>query len=191
MFVRTVDVTNGSPLPGPWTFDGWTCRTDTGVAVAGGPPAPPRVTWQMALREVQRIGLPSLRVQIQPAERTLVNFKTNFFAEPEAFERAITLLGQDVDIRAEPVRFDWTFGDGSSDETESAGAPYPDLEITHAYTDADVTVQPSVAVTYSAQFRVGDGEWQEIPETVTISGPPVTLQVVEATPVLSGEAQGR
>ena len=145
----------------------------------------------MVLREVQRIGLPSLEVQIQPEERTLVNFETNFFARPQAFEESVTLLGQDVDVRADPVRFDWTFGDGSSEQTPSAGAPYPDLEITHTYSDADVTVQPSVAVTYAAEFRVGDGDWEQIPETVTISGPPVPLRVVEATPVLSGEGQRR
>ena len=188
-FTRIVVVTNGTEAPGIWTFAGWTCRTDGGVAVAGAPL--PQVTWQVVLREVQRIGLPSPEVQVQPAGRTLVNFATNFYAEPEAFERQVTLLGQGVEVRAEPVRFDWAFGDGVSDQSETPGGAYPDLDITHRYTDADVTVSPSVDVTYSAEFRVGDGEWQQIPETVTISGTPVSLRVVEATPVLSGEGLGR
>lgn len=188
LFTRVVVVTNGVESAGDWTFAGWTCRTDTGVAVSG--PAPlPQVTWQMVLREVQRIGLPSLEVQVQPADKTLVNFETNFYAQPEAFERQITLLGQNVDVRATPTQFAWTFGDGETEQTDSPGAPYPDLQITHTYTDADVTVSPSVDVTYSAEFRVGDGEWEEIPETVTISGTPVSLQIVEATPVLSGEGR--
>ncbi len=151
----------------------------------------PVVTWEMVLREVQRVGLPSLEVQVQPAERTLVNFATNFYAEPQAFEREITLLGQDVDVRAEPTQFTWSFGDGASDQTEGPGGPYPDLEVTHRYLDADVTVTPSVDVTYRAEFRVGDGDWQQIPETVTIQGAPVSLRVVEATPVLSGEGHDR
>jgi hypothetical protein len=188
MFTRTVVVTNGSESSGIWTFAGWTCRTDSGVAVAG--QALPQVTWQVVLREVQRIGLPSLEVQVQPAGKTLVNFATNFYAEPEAFERQVTLLGQGVDVRAEPTGFDWTFGDGATDQTESPGGAYPDLEITHRYADADVTVSPSVDVTYAAQFRVGDGEWQQIPQTVTISGTPVSLRVVEATPVLTGDGLG-
>jgi hypothetical protein len=191
LFTRTVVVTGGSESPGSWTFAGWTCRTDSGVAVSGGPAPLPQVTWQAVLREVQRIGLPSLAVQVQPANKTLVNFATNFYAEPEAFERQVTLLGQDVDVRAEPTSFAWTFGDGATDQTDSPGGAYPDLEITHRYTDADVTVSPSVDVTYAADFRVGDGDWQEIPETVTISGTPVSLRVVEATPVLSGEGLGR
>lgn len=142
------------------------------------------------LNEIKRIGLPSLEVQIQPADKTLVNFDTNFYAEPEAFERQITLLGQDVDVRAKPTRFSWSFGDGAVAQTAYAGAPYPDLEVTHKYDDAGVTVSPSVDVTYTAEFRVAGGAWQQIPETVTISGPPVGLRVVEATPVLSGDGQG-
>jgi hypothetical protein len=174
-----------------WLFAGRQClsfeeieqRNQAGAAAA----APVRVvTWQMVLREMQRVGLPSLEIQVQPADKTLVNFETNFYAEPEAFERQITLLGQGVDVRATPRRFDWTFGDGTTEQTDHPGAPYPDLQVTHGYTDADVTVQPSVDVTYEAEFRVGDGEWQQIPEAVTIEGTPVSLRVLEATPVLSG-----
>jgi hypothetical protein len=196
-FTRTVTVSDGSESAGLWSFTGWSCRTVGAVATSGEPGAPtgaappPRVTWQMVLREVERMGLPSLEVQIQPSDRTLVNFETNFYAEPEAFEREVTLLGQDVDVRADPVAYDWTYGDGATEQTESPGAPYPDLQVTHTYEDADVTVRPSVAVTYEAEFRVGDGDWEPIPETVTISGPPVELEVVEATPVLSGNGHER
>jgi hypothetical protein len=179
---------------GSWTYLGAVCVSGSPAELnvaAAAPPALPVVTWEMVLREVQRVGLPSLEVQVQPAERTLVNFATNFYAEPEAFEREVTLLGQDVDVRAEPTGFEWSFGDGAGDQTEGPGGPYPDLEITHRYTDADVTVTPSVDVTYAAEFRVGEGDWQQIPETVTIEGVPVSLRVVEATPVLSGAGYDR
>lgn len=194
LFTRTVRYVDGDrSAVGSWMPQGTEClsfgEVETRNRVQAGPVPLPDVTWEMVLREVQRVGLPSLEVRVQPAERTLVNFDTNFYAEPEAFERQLTLLGQGVEVRAEPVEFAWSFGDGTTDATESPGAPYPDLEVTHAYTDADVTVEPSVAVTYTAEFRVGAGEWQQIPETVTISGPPVSLRVVEATPVLSGEGQ--
>ena len=194
-FVRQVRVDNGVRIDvGPWTYLGAECVTfdpaNPPPGVTGGPAPLPQVTWQVVLREVQRIGLPSLEVQVQPEGKTLVNFATNFYATPEAFERQVTLLGQGVDVRAEPTRFDWTFGDGATDQTDGPGGAYPDLEVTHRYADADVTVSPSVDVTYAAQFRVGGGEWQQIPQTVTISGTPVTLRVVEATPVLSGEGLG-
>lgn len=172
-----------------WRFQGSECwGQDPNPEL---PSAPARVTWEMVLREVERVGLPSLQVQIQPAERTLVNFETNFYAVPETFERTVTLLGQRVDVRARPTQFAWDFGDGAIEETETAGMPYPDLRVTHAYSDADVTVAPSVDVTYTAEFRVSGAAWQDIPEAVTISGPPSSLRILEATPVLSGEDQDR
>ncbi len=192
-YSREVTIQSGSRAEvGSWTYHGAECITfdpDNPPASVTGAPALPAVTWQMVLREVERMGLPSLRVQVQPEDKTLVNFRTNFYAEPQAFERQITLLGQTVDVRAEPTRFHWTFGDGGADATESAGSPYPGLEVTHAYSDAQVTVRPSVDVTYAAEFRVDGGPWQEIAQTVRIGGPPVPLRVVEATPVLSGEGQ--
>ena len=192
-FSRTVTTRDGTLVDASdWAFVDRRCITfdpDNPPESVTGAPAVPMVTWQMVLREVERMGLPSLRVQVQPEDKTLVNFRTNFYAEPEAFERQITLLGQTVDVRAEPTRFHWAFGDGGADATESAGSPYPGLEVTHAYSDAQVTVRPSVDVTYVAEFRVDGGPWQEIPQTVRIGGPPVPLRVVEATPVLSGEGQ--
>jgi hypothetical protein len=179
---------------GNWIYHGAECITfdpDNPPATLTGTPALPVVTWQMVLREIERKGLPSLRVRVQPEDKTLVNFRTNFYAEPEAFERQITLLGQTVDVRAEPTRFHWRFGDGEADATRSAGSPYPDLEITHEYADAHVTMRPRVDVTYAAEFRVDGGAWQQIPQTVRIGGPSVSLRVVEATPVLSGEGQDR
>jgi hypothetical protein len=194
LFTREVRYLNGERVSeGPWTPQGIECLSFAEASARNGAEesALPVVTWQMVLREVERMGLPSLRVQVQPEDKTLVNFRTNFYAEPEAFEREITLLGQTVDVRAEPTRFHWTFGDGEADATQSAGSPYPDLEVTHEYSDAQVTMRPSVDVTYAAEFRVDGGSWQQIPQTVRIGGPPVSLRVVEATPLLSGEGQER
>ena len=92
---------------------------------------------KLVIRQFKRIAWPSSKLVVQPrGGRTLVNFETNFYAEPEAFERQLTLLGQGVEVRAEPVEFAWTFGDGATDATDSPGAPYPDLQITHTYSDA-------------------------------------------------------
>ena len=147
----------------------------------------PQVTPGLVLTELRRIGLPSLQARTQPRDKTLVNFATIFYAEPQTFTRTLTLLGQSVDVEATPTSFTWHYGDGSSATTSTPGAPYPAKDVTHSYTDAHITVQPSVDVTYSARFRVGNGAWQTIPDTVTIAGPAGVLRVSEATAVLSGE----
>ena len=147
----------------------------------------PQVTPGLVLTELRRIGLPSLQARTQPRDKTLVNFATIFYAEPQTFTRTLTLLGQSVDVEATPTSFTWHYGDGSSATTSTPGAPYPAKDVTHSYTDAHTTVQTSVDVTYSARFRVGNGAWQTIPDTVTIAGPAGALRLSEATAVLSGE----
>ncbi|RYU09667.1 hypothetical protein [Nocardioides iriomotensis] len=115
-----------------------------------------------------------------------MNFATIFYAEPETFARTITLLGQRVEVEATPSTYIWHHGDGTSTQTSTPGARFPAKDVIHEYTDAHVTVMPSVDVTYAARFRVNGGAWQDIPETVTISGPAGSLRIAEATAVLSG-----
>ena len=146
----------------------------------------PQVTPGLVLNAIRRIGLPQLSVHIQPQGKTLVNFDTNFYVDPQQFNRTLTLLGQSVDVEATPTGYTWLHGDGTSATTTDPGAPYPELAVTYAYPTA-ATVAPSVQVTYTARFRVGGGAWQQIPGTVTVDGPPTNLLVVEGTGVLSGE----
>jgi hypothetical protein len=119
--------------------------------------------------------------------KTLVNFDTIFWTDPETVSLDLTILGQAVDVVATPVRYSWAFGDGSVMATSTPGNPYPSRSITHRYQDAKVTVHPQLTVAYSARFRVNGGGWQQIDETVSTTGPAGSLRVAEATPVLSGD----
>jgi hypothetical protein len=163
-----------------------------GICLGSTPPAgqveaaPPQVTSAVVLNALRRIGLPALEVQIQPEDKTLVNFDTIFYAEPQTVTRDLTLLGQRVQVQATPSSYAWSFGDGAGMSTGTPGAPYPAKDIVHKYLDAHVTVAPSVAVTYAARFRVNGGAWRDVDGTVTIDGPPGSLRIAEATAVLSG-----
>lgn len=146
----------------------------------------PTVTPGRVLTALRQLGLPALEAKTQPAGKTLVNFETIFYAEPQPFARTITLLGQSVDVEATPATYLWHHGDGTTASTETPGARYPAKDVVHEYTDAHTTVSPSVDVTYTARFRVNGGAWQDIAETVTITGPGGSLRIAEATAVLSG-----
>jgi hypothetical protein len=160
----------------------------TPIAPVAAPAALPQVTPGMVLTAMRSVGLPSLQAHTQPADKTLVNFPTIFYASPQGFTRTVTLLGRPVEIRATARSFTWHYGDGTTATTARPGAPYPAMDVTHSYTDAHTTVLTSVDVTYSGEFRVGGG-WQAIPGTVTIAGPTAPLRVSEATAVLSGTYQ--
>jgi hypothetical protein len=172
------------PQPNPgWDYVSSQCL---GAPPTAAQTPKPQVTPGLVLNAIRRIGLPQLSVHIQPQGKTLVNFDTNFYVDPQQFSRTLTLLGQSVDVEATPTGYTWRHGDGTSATTTDPGAPYPDLAVTYAYSTA-ATVAPSVQVTYTARFRVGGGAWQQIPGTVTVDGPPTNLLVVEGTGVLSGE----
>ncbi len=179
-------LTDGSGRPTPqarWQVIATECYT--GQPAAPEPPRP-QVTDALVLREVQRLGLPRLTVRVQPAEATLVNFETIFYAEPVAWSRTVRLLGYTVDVEATPTSYSWLFGDGESDATTSPGAPYPAADVTHTYADAGVRVRPRVDVAYEVRYRVDGGGWQTISAPIRAAGLPVDLRIREGTPVLVG-----
>lgn len=120
-----------------------------------------------------------------PGGKTLVNLESNFYTantEPQTIN--VTLDGQTVAVTAVPIGYEWHFGDGSSTTTESAGAPYPDLDVTHVYTEVDEHVV-SVDTQYgAASFTVNGGPPEQIPSTVWVPGEEQDLEVVEALPQL-------
>ena len=144
------------------------------------------ITPGLVASAMQQIPLPPSELQVQPANgRTLVNFETNFFTDAAPFDRTVTLLGQQVELHIVPAAFGWRFGDGETLASEDAGAPYPDLRITHDY-QRKGRVSPAVDTTYTATYRVNGGPWADVPGSVTIPGVPVGLEVLTATPVLVG-----
>lgn len=137
------------------------------------------------LRAFQRLEWPKSELVVQPPDgKTLVNFDTNFLTEnADPTRQRVTLLGQRIVIEAEPTSYVWDFGDGDSLTTETPGARYPDLEVTHKYLKK-ATYQPSVDTVYTGRYRVNGGPWIQIPETLTVEGDQVELTAIEATPVL-------
>ena len=138
----------------------------------------------------QRLAWPASPLVVQPPQgETLVNFDTNFYTNNTApTTQMVTLIGQPVTIEATPTQYTWHFASGSTDGdriTTDPGAAYPDLRVTYRYLHVG-GVRPSVDTTYSGRYRVGNGGWRQIPNTLTVAGAPVDLQVVSATPHLVG-----
>jgi hypothetical protein len=186
LWAQQITDDNGEPTPdAQWEPIATECY-------AAQPPAPaadpgPQVTDALVLEAVRRLGLPRLKVQVQPSDDTLVNLETIFFAEPLEWQRTVDLLGFVVDVEAEPVSYDWHYGDGESKSSTEPGAPYPATDITHVYSEAGVVVRPRVDAAYQVRYRVDGGEWQSVAETVPAAGVPVALRIREATALLVGQ----
>ena len=138
------------------------------------------------LRAFRRVPVPTPALHIQPVKgKTLVNFKTNFYATGgQTFTRAVTLLGQRVTLKIHVDHYDFHFGDDTHLTTTSPGAGYPHLTDTHEYLRKG-TVHPSLTTTWAADYKIGNSTWQTVTGTVTKTGARQRLQVLTATPVLT------
>lgn len=144
----------------------------------------PELTEGDIRRAVSEIPMPSLQIQVQPGESTLVNIPTIFHTDPRTLRESVTLLGFDIDVEATPVRYTWRPGDGSAMTTSKPGRPYPAKDVTHTYRRVAEQVSPRVDTTYSVRYRVDGGAWQPLGQDLTAVGEPTSLEVEEAAPVL-------
>ncbi|WP_162599895.1 hypothetical protein [Nocardioides solisilvae] len=158
-----------------------------------------QISGEMAARAFEELDWPAATLLIQPRDgETLVNLDTIFHTDSTApVSQSVELLGRDVTIEATPQTFTWRWASDEDAEkgratpadttelrTDHGGAAYPRHTITHRYTRAGVKVHPRLDVTYAGRYRVGDGPWQEIEPTRTITGTEQTLTVLEARPTL-------
>lgn len=96
----------------------------------------------------------------------------------------VDILGFDVQIRPRLVSYVYHFGDGKASEpTTSPGGVYPNGDVVHTYT-ARGRYTSYVDVTFGADFRIGNGAWISIPDTVTVQQPGTVVTVKEARAVL-------
>ena len=122
---------------------------------------------------------------VEAPPETFVNYETVVYTQADTFTRTVNLLGFTVDIHATPSQFHWTYGDGTTETTTTAGRPYPATDITHTWTDAHRTYHPSVDVTYQIRYRVDGGDWHTLTDTIRTQGPHTNVRIREATGMLT------
>lgn len=133
---------------------------------------------------VRQLIFPGFAVETQPAQETLINFDTILFTEPRNYSRSINLLGYQISLRAEPIRFKWVHGDGTTQLSNSPGKSYPNQNVTHRFAKSG-TMNLRVDTIYSVRYRIGNGGWQTLNSTISAPGPVTRITVREATALLT------
>ncbi|TXL63215.1 hypothetical protein [Aeromicrobium terrae] len=129
--------------------------------------------------------MPALRARVQPTDEVLVNIPTIFYTEPQTLRRTVTLLGHQVSVIARPVVYTWHHGDGTTARTSRPGRPYPAKDVTHRYRDTGENLRIGVDTSYAVTYTVDGGPRQELSGTLTAVGPTTTIDVTEASPILT------
>lgn len=120
----------------------------------------------------------------QPGGPALIRKPVIFYAgQPSSMARSVNVLGAPVQIRAR-ADYEWSFGDGSSESFAVPGGPYPNMDVTHTYTDPGAYTA-RLTTTWRGTYRLpGDSADRPIPGTVVQTAPPLRLRLVESAPQL-------
>lgn len=141
------------------------------------------------LEAFRRVQLPEAPLEVQPPGGvTLVNFDTILHTGAQPFTETVQLLNRQITFDIEPSEFTWTLGDGRTLTTTDPGRPWraglPMNEyVSHRYAKAG-TVQLQLTTTWSARWRLPNGPWRPVVDTVEITSPPQQLEVTTARPQL-------
>lgn len=153
---------------------GFDCQ-QRGSAAAGGEGGAAREVITVTREDFASMPVMPLVASAGPPEGWLPAHMVNvLYAESEPQTMDMTLLDTPVQVRATAVLYDWDLGDGNTISTTDPGEPYPSEAVSSTYRYEgwyDVTL----TTTFSGQFFVAGGPWQDIDGTIEVTSEPIPI----------------
>jgi hypothetical protein len=148
--------------------------TSTKKPVVRKRPTPAATTAATSINDKLIEILPTAGIAYSPSFQPLVKVPVYLWCDiPEVVNKKIEIVGETVDVSLKST-FIWHYGDGIFYLTNKAGAPYPDGEIQHTYSNAGHYLIELVTI-WSGTFTVG-GVTTRIPgEIKSVSILPITV----------------
>jgi len=123
----------------------------------------------VALELLNHLPIPDIAIEANPSIG-LVALPSWFWVDGydgTAISSSDSLSGVEVDVEIQPLRYRWSFGDGTTAETTSLGQRYPDeSDIQHVYEQSSLAAggayTVTIEVTFTAQYRVNGGTWEAL-----------------------------
>jgi len=155
-------------------------------------PAPkdPRATQPITITDLASFSPAPGTLAGEPDNLGVAGLPTNFTTNAAAHTRSGTLFGYPVTARFTPATFVFRYGDGQTRTTTTAGKTWEALRVpqftptdtSHTYAERGA-YQASVDTVYTAEIDLGTGYFP-ISGTLTIPGPPQSIQIYEARTAL-------
>lgn len=142
------------------------------------PPPPPTISTQ----DFQSLTIPASTLKSQLGGFTLKGAHTNLYADGGQQTLNTIVLNQPVTIRATPISYTFTYGDGTKLTTKNPGSPTPgngfDIKTTtsHIYTKTGIFTA-TLSTAYTGEFSVNGGPYQPIPGTANVTSTPLDIDV--------------
>ncbi|MEJ3405012.1 hypothetical protein WDJ51_09720 [Rathayibacter sp. YIM 133350] len=128
---------------------------------------------------------------MDPVGWAVVGLPTNFYGQASVDVVNGTLLGFLAAVRFTPVRYRWTYGDGTSAAFASGGGSWTGLRLaefdatptSHVYRSSG-RYTAVLSVDYSAEYSFAGQPWRSIAGTLAVSAAPLSILAGEAETVL-------
>ena len=128
--------------------------------------------------------LPVASIFLQPQSGILIREPVIFWTDsPRIFKKSLLLLDVKIDLDL-GAKYFWSWGDGSTLETDLIGAPFPSFEITHTYLNSGVK-SVGLMINWSGRYRLDGGVWLQIPGVIT-TNQSNQIQIMKARTVFTG-----
>ena len=128
--------------------------------------------------------LPVASIFLQPQSGILIREPVIFWTDsPRIFKKSLLLLDVKIDLDLS-AKYLWSWGDGSTLETQLIGAPFPSFEITHTYLNSGVK-SVGLMINWSGRYRLDGGVWLQIPGVIT-TNQFNQIQIMKARTVFTG-----
>jgi len=152
-------------------------------STAGVLPTPPSTVNDLASFQPD-----SSSIQVEPGWWTLPRLHTNVFSTAREHQVAGELLGVPIEVRFSPRAYAWSFGDGYTATTGSAGSSWGSEQFSptatsHVYR-APGGYSLRLTVSYSVSYRYTGSSFTPVSGTVNQPVGPATVSVLRVTPVL-------
>lgn len=123
----------------------------------------------VALELLNHLPIPDIAIEANPSTG-LVALPSWFWVDGydgAPISSSDALSGVEVDVEIQPLKYRWSFGDGTIAETTSLGQRYPDeSDIQHVYEQSSLAsggaYTVTIEVTFAAQYRVNGGAWETL-----------------------------
>jgi hypothetical protein len=141
----------------------------------------------VALNFREEIPMPNVTVRVNP-DIGLVGAESWFWIEGYSgtpIIRSTNALGQPVEVEARVTRYEWSFGDGGVFTGSSTGRAYPERsEVRHTYQRSSAGLEGGykgwVNFVFVVRYRIGTGEWTELPGITRTSSFQYSVQESQA-----------
>ncbi|MGH9201410.1 MAG: hypothetical protein ACRD2A_09250 [Vicinamibacterales bacterium] len=137
---------------------------------AGNPLPPPTDPREVAERLRDQMPVPRSSVAINP-DRGVVGVESWFWIDGydgSTLRNSTDAFGSLVEVEARVTRYRWSFGDGTTVESDTPGRAYPERsQVRHVYERSSAGLPAGYSVeatfTFAVRYRVDGGAWIELP----------------------------